>query len=83
MKPPICDVCFKEFHPDKEGALVYFKETEKGREFERMAREEGMTGHPPDAEWYCGEHAHEAKKLVHLTLDEASEILKKKFGTKG
>ena len=81
MKPPFCDICGKGFDPDKEGDLVYFKETEKGREFDRRAREEHIEGHPPDAEWYCGEHVGEAKKLKHLTIEEATQVLKKKFGT--
>jgi len=79
MKPPVCEICHREFNPDKEGGLVFFRETEKGREFERRARREGITGHPPDAAWFCGSHSEEAKELAHLTIDEAMEILKKKF----
>lgn len=77
MKPPICEICHREFNPDKEGGLVYFRQTKKGREFARRAEEEGITGHPPDAAWFCGSHSEEAKKLVHLTIGEAMEILKK------
>ena len=78
MRPPICDICGKSFDPDKEGELLYFKETEKSREFEKKAEEEGFVGHPPNAAWFCGEHLEHARKLSHLTLDEALEILMKK-----
>ena len=76
--PPICEVCSREFDPDREGGLIYFKETEEGRAFEEKAKEEGWTGHPPDAAWFCGEHYGEAEKLVHLTIDDAIKNLKKR-----
>ena len=38
--PPKWEICSKEFNPDKEGGLIYFKETEKGRAFERRAKTE-------------------------------------------
>jgi hypothetical protein len=79
MQPPICEICFKRFDPDVEGDLVFFKETEKGREFDRHVREENISGHPPDAVWYCGEHVGEAKMLKHITADEARTILKRRF----
>jgi hypothetical protein len=49
VMPSICEVCLREFDRNKEGGLIHFKETEKGRAFERRAKEEGITGHPPDA----------------------------------
>ncbi len=84
MIPPICELCFKDFRDEEEGGdLLYFKMTEKGREFEKRTEEEpGFTGHPPDAAWFCNEHLEEAKKLTHLTLDEAMVILRKKFKVK-
>ena len=75
--PPICEICSREFDPDMEGGLIYFKETKRGRAFEKKAREEKWTGHPPDAAWFCGVHSEEAKKVVHLTIDDAIKILKK------
>ena len=80
MMPPICEICSREFDPDKEGGLIYFKETEKGRAFERRAKAEKITGHPPDAAWFCGAHYEEAEKIVHLTIDDAVKNLKKKYG---
>jgi len=79
MMPPICEICSREFDPDEEGGLIYFKETEDGRAFERRVKEEGITGHPPDAAWFCGLHYGEAEKLVHLTIDDAIINLKKKY----
>lgn len=36
----------------------------------------GMVGHPPYAEWFCGEHYKKAKELKNLTVDKAMGILK-------
>jgi len=38
MMPPICEICSREFNPDKEGGLIYFKKTEKGKAFEEKAK---------------------------------------------
>lgn len=78
MMPPICEVCAREFDPDTEGALVYFRETARGRAFERKAREDQWTGHPPDAAWFCGTHVGGAEQLTHLTLTSARQRLKTK-----
>ena len=75
MRPPICEICNKDFNPTKEGGLLYFKETPEGRAFEKRVKEEGIVGHPPDAGWFCGEHFKAAEKLVHLTLGEVIEKL--------
>ena len=41
MRPPICEICDKEFDPDKESGLIDFKETSEGiafpSEFLRLA----------------------------------------------
>ena len=31
VMPSKCEICSKEFNPYKEGGLIYFKETEKGK----------------------------------------------------
>ena len=77
MRPPICEICDRDFNPDKEGGLLYFKETPEGRAFEKQVREEGIVGHPPDAGWFCGKHYDEAEKLLHLTFSEVIRILQK------
>lgn len=71
MRPPICEVCHKEFDPRNEGGLIFFKETVEGRAFHKKVEEEGITGHPPDAGWFCQNHYEEAEKRKHLTLGEA------------
>lgn len=76
MRPPICDVCDREFDPDREGGLLYFKETIEGRAFDKRVDEEGITGHPPDAGWFCGRHYKKARKLLDLTIDEALKELR-------
>ena len=77
--PPVCEICSREFDPDKEGGLIYFKETEEGRAFEVKAKGKKWTGHHPDAAWFCGSHHEEAEKLVPLTFDNAIKNLKKKY----
>ena len=71
MRPPICEVCQKEFYPKKEGGLIFFKETAEGRAFHKRVEEEGITGHPPEDGWFCGDHYEEAEKRKHLTLGKA------------
>lgn len=76
MMPPMCEICEKDFDPDKEGALVYFKKTEESLAFERRAEEQGIVGHPPNAAWFCGDHIEVGKRLIHLPLDEALGIMR-------
>lgn len=76
MMPPECEICGKDFDPDDEGGLVYFKKTEECIQFEKRAEENGIVGHPPNAGWFCGEHVEAATKLIHLPLDEALGILR-------
>ncbi|MBU0527542.1 MAG: hypothetical protein ABH983_01630 [Candidatus Micrarchaeota archaeon] len=79
MMPPVCKICNKDFRNEEECGLLHFKKTEKDDEFDRKCEEDGFVGHPPYAAWFCKEHYEEAKKLINLTLDEAMEILRKKF----
>ena len=76
MRPPICDICNRDFDSDLEGGLFYFKETTEGKEFDRRVEEEGITGHPPDAGWFCGKHITQAQKLVHLSIGKALNAMK-------
>ncbi len=73
MKPPICAICDKDFFD--EGGLIYFKETEKDKEFNQRLKQPGYTGHPSNAFWFCNEHYRQAKKLSHLTKTEAFKLL--------
>ena len=40
---------------------------------------EGLTGHPPYADWFCEKHYDAAKELTKLTMPEAMEVLREKF----
>ena len=79
MRPPICEICDRDFNPDSRSGLLYFKETSEGREFDKRVSEEGITGHPPDAGWFCEEHYGKAKKLTYLTLSEALKNIQSKI----
>jgi len=81
MRPPICEVCNVRFDPNVEGGLLFFKKTRKGIEFNRKVAEEGFTGHPPDAGWFCGTHIEAAKKLSNLTINQALSVLRTRFGS--
>ncbi len=76
MKPPICCICHKRLDYPDDGGLIYFKKRQSDREWERKMEEKGMVGHPPYAEWFCGEHYKKAKELKNLTINEAMRILK-------
>lgn len=76
MRPPICVLCGKYLEAG-EGGLIYFKERPSDLEWIQRMKEKGMVGHPPYAEWFCGEHISEAEKLSHLTVDQAIRQLKK------
>ncbi|MEX2705471.1 MAG: hypothetical protein ACTSUQ_08630 [Candidatus Freyarchaeota archaeon] len=76
MRPPICAICDKRFLDSEEGGLVYFKKRPSDYEWIKKMEEKGMVGHPPYAEWFCGEHYPKAKELEHLTIDEAMKKLK-------
>jgi len=76
MKPPICNVCDKDFGPE-EGGLVYFAKRPSDIEWEKRMRRIQGQGHPPWAAWFCGDHYDRARELSHLTIGEAMKILKK------
>jgi hypothetical protein len=82
MKPPICHICYKDFRDREEGGLVYFKKRPDDYKWDEKMRKGGMTGHPPYAGWFCGDHYEEAKKLENLTIDEAMKILRTLFKVK-
>lgn len=79
MRPPICGICEKRMEMD-EGGLVYFKKRESDIAWEKKMEETHGIGHPPYAEWFCGEHFDKARALSELTRDEAMARLKELFG---
>ena len=74
MKPPICCICHKRLDND-EGGLIYFKKRLSDQKWDKRMEESGMVGHPPYAEWFCGEHYAKAKELKDLTIGKALKIL--------
>lgn len=75
MKPPICRICGKDFRDSEEGGLVYFKKRPSDIKWVEKMKKSRMTGHPPYADWFCGEHYEKAKQLENLTIDEALKQL--------
>jgi hypothetical protein len=81
MRPPECAICGKDFDLDSGGGLVHFKKRFSDRVWERKMNRTDSIGHPPYAEWFCGEHYEKAKELSDLTIDKAMEQLRKEFKT--
>jgi len=79
MKPPMCAICYKEFLDTEEGGLVFYKKRSSDEKWIKVMKEESIQGHPPFAEWFCGDHYEAAKELKELTIDEAMKILKEKY----
>ncbi|MFC1669271.1 hypothetical protein ACFL20_02695 [Spirochaetota bacterium] len=75
MRPPVCAICGKDLTGD-DGGLIYFKKCPKDIEWDIRMEKEGMAGHPPYAEWFCGEHHIKAIELKGHTASEARKILK-------
>ena len=80
MKPPECCICDKRFFEG--GGIVYFVETQEDKIQNNRLREKGMTGHPPNAFWFCKDHIESAKELTNLTKLEALKLLRNKFQSK-
>ncbi len=68
MMPPYCSICMDMCEMD---GLVSFKRRPSDEEWDRMSEQEGFVGHPPYLAWFCPKHIDAARKLTHLTLDEA------------
>ncbi len=75
MKPPICAICRKKF--SEKGGLIYFKETEADRNFNKRFKQKGFVGHPSNAFWFCKEHYKTAVQYKNLTKEEAFPEIKK------
>ena len=75
MKPPRCAICGRKFDAFRRGrfagGLVYFR---LGPDQEPLP--EGMTGHPPNAAWFCWPHIRPARRLRGLTISQAMRHLR-------
>jgi hypothetical protein len=74
MRPPICCICHKRLGND-EGGLIYFKKRLSDKKWDKRMEENGMVGHPPYAEWFCGAHYSRANELKDTTIDKAMKAL--------
>lgn len=75
MRPPICAECGREFGP-AEGALVTFAPRPSDTEWRERSQREGFVGHPPNVEWFCGEHAAAAQAQAGETINVALAALR-------
>lgn len=79
MKPPICELCDKDFRNSDVGGIVYFKKRLSDEEWIERMEEKNMVGHPPYAAWFCEKHFAKAKELEHFTITEAIRNLRRFF----
>ncbi|MBD3186448.1 hypothetical protein GF325_06445 [Candidatus Bathyarchaeota archaeon] len=77
MRPPECAVCGKEDGCE----LLAFKQSTSDKNWEKRMKSMGGVGHPPWQEWFCEEHAENAKKFTNMTLKDAWPEMKKRFKT--
>ncbi|MHA1477864.1 MAG: hypothetical protein ACTSPU_06665 [Promethearchaeota archaeon] len=77
MKPPICCICDKRLDYPDEGGLIYFKKRPSDQKRDKRMEEKGMVGHPPYAEWFCGDHYKKANELKELPIDKALMMVTK------
>ena len=75
MKPPICCICDEKLDNPDEGGLIYFKKRTSDKKWDKLMEENGMVGHPPYAEWFCGDHYAKARELKDLTIDKALKMI--------
>jgi hypothetical protein len=80
MRPPICDICDKDFDFSADDCgLIYFQKRQSDIDWDKKMKETGMVGHPPYARWFCPEHYIKAKELGNLTVDKAMVKLREIF----
>jgi len=75
LRPPECAVCGKEFFD--EGGLIYFKKRDSDIQWDEKMKKNNMIGHPPYAEWFCGEHIKIAQKYKFMTITDAMQEITK------
>ena len=61
--------------------MTYFAKRSSDIKWEERMKRIGGVGHPPYAEWFCGQHLPRAKELSNLTIDKAHTIMKEEFKT--
>ena len=71
MMPPTCCLCDLSDQKDNEFNLVYFASTPEVKQWQHEMDTSGLTGHPPNAAWFCQFHFPAAKRLSSLPIDQA------------
>ncbi len=76
MIPPACTLCDLVFSPPAGGELVYFALT--AADAADLARMEAnhISGHPPNAAWFCADHLEAAGRLTDQPLSDALSALR-------
>ncbi len=69
MKPPVCAICHNRF--SEKGGLIYFKETDTDKNYNKRFKQNGFVGHPSNAFWFCEKHYKTALQFRELTKEEA------------
>lgn len=77
MKPPICEVCRKDFRKNpRDGATVRFKRTQEQIVEAERRKQARHTGHPIGTAWICNDHLELARSFSHLDIASAFEKIK-------
>lgn len=76
MMPPECCLCAPSGQKESESNLVYFASTPEVKQWQHEMDKSGLTGHPPNAAWFCQLHFPAAKRLSSLPIDQAMSQLK-------
>jgi hypothetical protein len=75
MRPPECAVCGADVDP--RGGLVVFQMDPAAEKWHVRAAEPGFVGHPPNEDWFCGDHREAAEALTERPLGEALAALRR------
>ena len=76
MMPPACTLCDVDFFPPEGGDLVYFLLTEEDAADIARMEANHISGHPPNAAWFCAAHLESASKRADQPLVTALAALR-------
>ena len=75
MMPPNCCLCDKGLATDDECELICFHKTPEQEAWYAEVEARLISGHPPNCEWFCEDHADAARRLIDLNLDRAPAVI--------
>jgi len=76
MMPPCCCLCGADFFPPDGGDLVHFALTPQDAKDLKAMEANHISGHPPNAEWFCAAHLEQAQQLKGHALNAALQVLR-------